>query len=152
MNRLSLGNINLDIPEPKTIESTLQTLMTQHSPAQIVTLNALMFNLTQKNSELFDAVSKASFIIPDSAGIAWAVKSLYSKNITRFAGIKLIDTICSLAEKKGYGIFLLGSRQEVLEGAVKNLLIKYPKLKISGIQDGYYAVNNEADIISLIKS
>jgi N-acetylglucosaminyldiphosphoundecaprenol N-acetyl-beta-D-mannosaminyltransferase len=152
MNRLSLGSINLDIPEPATIESTLQTLMTQNSPAQIVTLNALMFNLTKKNSELFDAVSKASFVIPDSAGIVWAVKFLYSKDIARFAGIKLIDTICSLAEKNGYGIFLLGSRKEVLEQTVNNLLVKYPKLKISGIQDGYFPAIKETEVISIIKN
>ena len=152
MNRLSLGNINLDIPQPEAIEDTLQTLITEHSPAQIVTLNALMFNLTQKNSELFDAVSKASFVIPDSAGIVWAVKTLHSKKINRFAGITLIDTICSLAEKKGYGIFLLGSRKEVLKKTVKNLAIKYPKLKISGIQDGYYSVDKEDEVISVIKN
>jgi N-acetylglucosaminyldiphosphoundecaprenol N-acetyl-beta-D-mannosaminyltransferase len=47
--------------------------------------------------------------------------------------------LLALAERRGFGVFFLGARQDALEKAVANLNAQHPDLKVSGYRNGYFA-------------
>ncbi|MCB4792442.1 MAG: WecB/TagA/CpsF family glycosyltransferase [Elusimicrobia bacterium] len=151
MNRINFGPGCLDITEKEHIEGIIRNLINKNIPAQIVTLNALMYNRAVKDKILSKTIQDAAFVIPDSIGIVWSVHYLFGKKISRFAGIDIIEDICNLSNENGYKIFLLGSKTDILEKASKSLLIKYPDLKISGIHHGYFKKEDEEKVIEEIK-
>ncbi|KKK56248.1 hypothetical protein LCGC14_3066460, partial [marine sediment metagenome] len=55
------------------------------------------------------------------------------------------------AANKGYRLYLLGSRETVVEKAVGNLCQKYPGLRIVGWHDGYFDFNQDSDIVNTIR-
>ena len=56
----------------------------------------------------------------------------------RVAGVDLMRELCDLAERKGYQIYLLGAKAEVVAKAAEALARDYPALRIAGYRDGYF--------------
>ena len=46
--------------------------------------------------------------------------------------------VLELCEKYGYGVYIIGSKQKVLECSIKKYQNKYPRLKLVGFNDGYF--------------
>ncbi len=59
-------------------------------------------------------------------------------------GIEAFNLVMSVAEKNNAGVFIFGSSQASLELAIKNIKIKFPRLKISGHLNGYDFQGNQA--------
>lgn len=68
----------------------------------------------------------------------------------RVTGVDLFEEICKEAEKKKFGIFLLGAGEGVAEEARKKLYKKYPHLKVTGIHAGTPKGKDEAYIRKII--
>ena len=67
------------------------------------------------------------------------------------AGIDLMEKLVELSAKKGYGIFFLGAKQEILDKVVEKYTAKYPGINISGAINGYYSVEEEDSVAKKIK-
>ena len=67
-----------------------------------------------------------------------AAKKLGIEVPERVAGIDLMWKLCDLAEEKGYSVYLLGAKTEVVESAVKALIEQYPQMNVCGYRDGYF--------------
>ncbi|MEA5469807.1 WecB/TagA/CpsF family glycosyltransferase [Spirulina sp. 06S082] len=74
-------------------------------------------------------------VCPDGQPVRWALNFLYQAKLRdRVYGPNLTLLTCEKAAEEGLGIFLYGSRREVLEAFSRNLRSRYPKLKIAGMQ------------------
>jgi len=151
MARISLGPLNLDICDTSAILEKTGEFIRLRIPSQIVTLNALMFNTALRDKACLNAISNASLVVPDSTGIAWAVRFLTGFKTERLAGIDLLNELCGLSARAGHGIFLLGAKPGVAATAALNLAKRYPGLKIAGTRDGYFDRSEEEDIVKLIE-
>jgi N-acetylglucosaminyldiphosphoundecaprenol N-acetyl-beta-D-mannosaminyltransferase len=58
---------------------------------------------------------------------------------TSVPGIDLMHALIALAEREGYGVYILGARREVLETAVRRLRETHPRLRIAGYRDGFFS-------------
>lgn len=61
-----------------------------------------------------------------------------------------IYDVCTIANQKRAGIYLLGAEINVLEKTKANLLKSYPSLKISGSHHGYFTSQESSTIVQLI--
>ncbi|MBN1621638.1 MAG: WecB/TagA/CpsF family glycosyltransferase [Endomicrobiales bacterium] len=152
MSRIPLGPIGLDILEIGSIRNRITEIVNNKAPSQVITLNSLMFNFIYHDPHLLKIASGSALVIPDSVGIVLAARFLLGRKISRIPGIDLIEHLCSLSQDQGYRLFLLGSKQNVIERAKEKLLLKYPSLNIVGTHHGYFSSRGEADIINNIKS
>ena len=55
----------------------------------------------------------------------------------RVPGSELMPKLCELAARKGYGVFLFGSKEEVNQESAEKLVQRYPGLRIAGRANGY---------------
>ncbi|MDD3031707.1 MAG: WecB/TagA/CpsF family glycosyltransferase, partial [Atribacterota bacterium] len=99
-------------------------------------------------------------VTPDGSGLLWATATLENPLIERITGIDLINRICQSSVEKGYRLFLLGAKEDIINKAVVNLEKKYPGINIVGFHHGYFKQEgytgnqyekNEKDIIREIK-
>jgi N-acetylglucosaminyldiphosphoundecaprenol N-acetyl-beta-D-mannosaminyltransferase len=59
--------------------------------------------------------------------------------------------VLARAAQKGYGVFLLGARAEILQRAVERLPIQFPGLRIVGSHHGYFTPAQEMQIAEAIR-
>jgi N-acetylglucosaminyldiphosphoundecaprenol N-acetyl-beta-D-mannosaminyltransferase len=89
-------------------------------------------SLSVKDKQLKIALNNAWMVLPDGMSVVWAIRILGYKYQNRVYGPDLMLKLCSLANDKGYRIFLLGSTPKTLQRLKQNLLIQFPKLIIAG--------------------
>ena len=133
-------------------ELILYQKLTSGFTGQIVTLNSLMFYTAYYHPELWNIISQAALVLPDSWGICWAIKKLCGVKVQRYPGIDFIDFLCRLARERQWRMFLLGSEMPIIELAAKKLKEQYPGLIISGFHHGYFPPEKTEDIVREIKN
>ena len=88
--------------------------------------------LYDESPEFRQAYHEAAMVLVDGMYIVWAGR-LFGKPIkAKISGSDLIYWLSEYAAQKGYSIFLLGAREGIADKAAKNLVEKYPGLKIAG--------------------
>jgi N-acetylglucosaminyldiphosphoundecaprenol N-acetyl-beta-D-mannosaminyltransferase len=136
------------------IESYLDicNLVESTVPLMIITLNSEMVGLATGDYEFDKAVAAASLIVPDGIGIVMASRLLGTPLQSRICGIDLGERMFEIATHKSFNVYLLGATQEVIERACKNLVFRFPGLKIVGAHHGYFDSAEERQILNEIQS
>lgn len=112
----------------------------------------VLYNGLQDNVLYNNFNRKNSIIIPDGVGVVYTSKLLKQPVKEKIAGIEVMEGIISYCEKNNEGIFLLGADQTVVENCCLRLLEKYPNLKITGIHNGYFDIDNCEPLIETINA
>lgn len=105
----------------------------------VVTLNPEMLMQGDSNRALGDVLRTADVVIPDGAGVVWALNR-YQKEIafTRAPGIELAEGLLTQAAEHGWSVALIGAAPEIHEQAIANLLIRFKGLNIAYSHHGFF--------------
>lgn len=74
----------------------------------------------------------------DGASMVMAAEALGVRVPERVAGVDLMYELCAAAAERGYKIYLLGAKAEVVQEAKRVLEASYPGIDIVGARDGYF--------------
>jgi len=87
------------------------------------------------NPFLKTKINQFDIVAPDGQPVRWALNRLHQTNLSdRVYGPELMLRLCRQAEQKGIGVYLYGSRSDVLERLKHNLLHQFPALRIVGAE------------------
>jgi N-acetylglucosaminyldiphosphoundecaprenol N-acetyl-beta-D-mannosaminyltransferase len=103
-----------------------------------------------KNKQYADVVNSADIIYPDGWGPVLVSRLLKERLGTRATAGDFIDELLENIQNKRLSIYLLGSRAKLIKKTVGVIKRKYPKIKISGYQHGYFTKNSESKIVDEI--
>lgn len=146
----------MDIPmHPWTMTETVTEIayrLESNKLTQHAVINVAKFVNMQGDEELRDAVLECDVINIDGMGIVWGGRFLGLDIPERVAGIDLFFELLELAVRRTEPVFFLGSRPEVVEKAVKNLRVRYPRLKIVGWHHGYFWCDEQSVVSKIRKS
>ena len=98
----------------------------------VVTLNAEISMMTQRDPAIATVIKQADLIIPDGAGVVFHLK-LKGKKQARFPGIELAEAMLA---KNNWQVAFFGGAPGVAEQAKEKWLRHYPQLQIT-TQHGY---------------
>jgi N-acetylglucosaminyldiphosphoundecaprenol N-acetyl-beta-D-mannosaminyltransferase len=120
-------------------------------------VNAYGGNLSFEDKDFTKALKEADFLLNDGIGVdmaAWFQGRKFEENLN---GSDLIDEgeFLKICAAKGFTVFILGAKQEVLDLAVANYLKEYPGLQIVGSHHGYfnhYGDDQSLPVVELINS
>jgi len=112
----------------------------------VVTLNAEMVVTSQKDTDLDRIVRHADLIVPDGAGVVFALR-LKGAAVNRLPGIELAHGALARAARSGQPVALMGGRAEVMDKLVEVLPTQHPGLKISAYQNGYFDADEETAVV-----
>ncbi|MFR4998719.1 MAG: WecB/TagA/CpsF family glycosyltransferase [Clostridium paraputrificum] len=95
--------------------------------------------------------SEYSIIIPDGVGTVIASKIVKEPVEEKIAGIEVMHEMLLKCAREGKGVYLLGAQEEVLQECRKNLEKTIEGLKIVGLHNGFFDLDNCNDIVDDIK-
>lgn len=122
------------------------------SGAQHMAVNAAKIVAMRRDSALRELVDGCDLVTADGQAVVWASRLLGDPLPTRVAGIDLMLELLALAERRGYRVYFLGARADVLARAIVRLREHHPHLEIAGCRDGYFSEDEEPAVATSIRA
>ncbi len=150
--RITILNTLIDVLNVQETIDLVEEYVKKKEPLHLMGVNADKINELNENERLKQIVNSCGIINADGASVIKASKYLGKPLPERVAGIDLMQSLVTLSEKKGYSVYLLGAKQEVVEKTADVLKRDYPKLNLVGIHNGYFKEQDWPQISSEIKT
>jgi N-acetylglucosaminyldiphosphoundecaprenol N-acetyl-beta-D-mannosaminyltransferase len=122
-------------------------LYTQH-----MAINAAKLVAMHDDPKLSEIIDGCGLVNADGQSVVWASRLLGDPLPERVAGIDLMDALLELAERRGYSVYFLGARSDVLQQAVARLRERYPQLHVAGARDGYFTDDEAPGVCKTIRA
>lgn len=134
--------------------SLIEDFIREGIPHQVVTVNPEFVVAAQGDEEFRRILNAADLALPDGIGLIWASRLLSRGRPLRerVAGSDLVPKIAALATERGYRLFLLGAAPGVAKEAAQRLCQWNPGLTIAGTYAGSPAVEEEGEIVALVRA
>ncbi len=142
--RIYVAGIPVDNVDRKEALGTIEKFLKEGKPHFAVAINPEKILKAHRDGELTSILKNSDLNFVDGIGVIWASKIFYGERFKeRVPGIDLFLNVLHLAEEKGFSVFLLGSKEKIVQSAVKNLEEKHSRLRIAGFHNGYFSDENE---------
>jgi N-acetylglucosaminyldiphosphoundecaprenol N-acetyl-beta-D-mannosaminyltransferase len=105
---------------------------------QHVAINAAKLVALHDDAGIRDLVNRCELVTADGQAVKWASRLLGDPVPERVTGIDLMDALFGRAEERGWRVYVLGARHEVLTAALRRIRAQHPSLRIVGWRDGYF--------------
>ena len=149
--RITILNTKIDCLSTQETISLVEEYIQKKIPLHLMGVNADKINEVNRNEQMKKIVNSCGVINADGASVVLAGKFLNKRVPERVAGVDLMQSLVSLAEEKGYSIYLLGAKEEVVQKTGEVLKGKHPRLHIAGIHNGYFKEDEWPAISALLK-
>ncbi len=120
-------------------------------PHQHVVVNVDKLVKANYDENLKNIINECDLISADGMPVVWASKLLRMPLKERVAGVDLFENLMARAASKGWRVFLLGAKEEVVSAVNRTYKVKYPSLVIAGYRNGYWTTEEEANVVSQIR-
>ena len=149
--RITILNTTIDVLSVQETINLVEEYVRQKEPLHLMGVNADKINELNENERLKQIVNSCGIINADGASVIKASKYLGKPLPERVAGIDLMQSLVKISEEKGYSVYLLGAKQEVVEKTATVLKEQYPKLKLVGFHNGYFKEEDWPSISAELK-
>ncbi|KFC63132.1 WecB/TagA/CpsF family glycosyltransferase [Massilia sp. LC238] len=129
-----------------TMEETLgkvEGFIQSGLPHQHVVVNVDKLVKASRDPELRQIINDCALVNVDGMPVVWASRLLGKPLKERVAGVDLFEALMRRAGEKGWRVFLLGAREEVVSKVAETYTRKYPALKLAGYRNGYWKGEEE---------
>lgn len=147
-NRTNICGFEVDRISLDDFVHYIDDAIPHHRSCHIVLVNAAKIVKARFDRELAHIIRTADFVGADGVPIVWASKLFGAPLPGRVNGTDLMERLIDLAARRGYRLYLLGAKQEIITKAVDNLMLKYADLQIAGYRNGYFR-NEEEEIAAV---
>jgi N-acetylglucosaminyldiphosphoundecaprenol N-acetyl-beta-D-mannosaminyltransferase len=150
-NRIAVLNLMIDVVTMKEAVATVKQFIMQKKPHLIVTPNAEMIMMANKDKKLAHIINNADLVVPDGAGVVWAAR--YQGNLMpeRVAGYDLVQCLLREAVSEKYRIYMFGGAPGVADKARTIAEDRFPGVEIVGTRNGFFNKQEEVEILNEIK-
>jgi N-acetylglucosaminyldiphosphoundecaprenol N-acetyl-beta-D-mannosaminyltransferase len=139
-----------------TMEETLckvEGFIQSGRPHQHVVVNVDKLVKASRDQELRRIINECALVNVDGMPVVWASRLLGKPLKERVAGVDLFEALMRRAGEKGWRVFLLGAREEVVSAVRDTYQRKYPALRICGYRNGYWkGEQEEAAVVEQIRA
>jgi N-acetylglucosaminyldiphosphoundecaprenol N-acetyl-beta-D-mannosaminyltransferase len=116
-----------------------------------VAINAAKLVALQHDDRLREIVNGCELATADGQAVVWASRLLHDPVPERATGIDLMEALFGLAEERGWHVYILGARSDVLRTAVQRIRDRHLRLRIVGYRDGYFEALDETAVAESIR-
>jgi N-acetylglucosaminyldiphosphoundecaprenol N-acetyl-beta-D-mannosaminyltransferase len=132
-----------------TIEQ-IEDFIASKRPHYVAMINVAKLIKMRSDKELEQSVLRADIIGADGVPLVWLSRLFGTPLPGRVNGTDLMYKLLERANVKGYSIFFLGAKQEVLQKVVEIVRTQYPSVRIAGFHHGYFSDAEETAIVHKI--
>jgi N-acetylglucosaminyldiphosphoundecaprenol N-acetyl-beta-D-mannosaminyltransferase len=129
----------------------IEEIIAARRPSQHLAISATNVVAVHDDPRLRRIMHECAIVSADGQGIVWASRLLGDPLPERVNAADLMEALFPVAEARGYRVYVLGARQEVLERAISNLRRQFPKLEIAGYRNGYFGSEDDAEVVEHVR-
>lgn len=118
----------------------------------VVTADASMLVIAQRDARLRAILDRADLITPDSAGVLWAAKKQGRQLAGRVSGVEIVEQLCARSAEKGYRLYFLGAGPGIARQAAERMRAKYPGAQVVGVRHGYFSAEETDQVLEEIRA
>ena len=111
-------------------------------------VNAGKLVLAQDDVDLRQALEAAAIVNADGQSVVWASRVLGEPLPERVAGIDFMDHLLARAAQRGWPVYFLGARDQVVRAVVEAETRRHPGLIVAGARNGYWTTEEESAVVS----
>jgi N-acetylglucosaminyldiphosphoundecaprenol N-acetyl-beta-D-mannosaminyltransferase len=120
------------------------------TPHQHVVVNVDKIVKAQHDPGLRDIINQCALVNADGMPVVWASRLLGKPLKERVAGVDLFDALMVRAAHKGWKVYLLGAKQDVVQDVKHIYQQRLPGIEIVGCRDGYWPHDEDAAVAAEI--
>lgn len=120
------------------------------APATHASINAAKLVRIQEDADLCAALWDSDLVTADGQPVVWVARLFGRRLRERVAGIDLMEALLAHGDARGWSVFLLGARPDVVTEVAATLSARHPGLEIVGARDGYFGADEEDEIVAEI--
>ena len=139
---------NLDMEESLAV---VEGFIRSGRPHQHVVVNVDKIVKASRDPGLRRIINDCDLINADGMPVVWASRLLGKPLKERVTGVDLFEALMARAAQKGWRVFLLGAREEVVSGVARLYPARYPGLTIAGYRNGYWSQAEEEEVVASLK-
>ncbi|WP_073589108.1 WecB/TagA/CpsF family glycosyltransferase [Anaerocolumna xylanovorans] len=136
--RIVILDTNIDALTARETVDVVEQYVIKKEPLHLMGVNADKINMLNENKRLKEIVNGCGVINADGISVILAGRFLGKALPERVAGIDLMQDLIDLCAKRGYKIYLLGAKEEIVKRVAEILKEKYKGLNIVGFHNGYF--------------
>ncbi|HEV2472115.1 MAG TPA: WecB/TagA/CpsF family glycosyltransferase, partial [Chthonomonadales bacterium] len=122
----------VDVMNADQVLARLEQFVDQGRFHQVATANSDFLINARHDPELQHILDTADLVIADGMPVVWAARIFRNPLPERVTGADIVPRLAALAERRRFGMYLLGGKPEVTAGAAGALAQAYPALRIVG--------------------
>lgn len=147
-DRITLMGCEVDNLSMEETLHKVEDFIQSGQPHQHVVVNVDKLVKANRDQDLRRIINECALVNVDGMPVVWASRLLGKPLKERVAGVDLFEALMRRAAERGWRVFLLGAREEVV-GAVRDTYQrKYPKLVIAGCRNGYWNGEQEEEAVA----
>lgn len=129
----------------------IESFIDSGQPHQHVVINADKVVRAHHDPEFRSIINRCDLINADGMPVVWASKLLRRPLKERVTGVDLFYELVASAARKGWRVYFLGARQEIVSATVESLKAMHPSLIVAGSRHGYWQKDDEAAVVEQIR-
>ncbi len=146
-------NVRVDNLTSDMALQRVEELVTQSKKnSRVFFTNVHSIHLSRKDPDLRAAINGADMVLPDGSGLMIAGRLLGKPIRENLNGTDFTPKVCEMAEARGWSVYLLGAKEEVVERCYENLQQRFPGLRLKGYHHGYFNEREEQSVIAEINN
>lgn len=150
MKRISICDIPVDVISMKESLDLIENSIVKRQYLHHVVINAAKIVNAQHDPALKASIVNCDLINADGQAVVWASRILNRALPERVAGIDLMEMLVKRASLRGFRIFLLGAREEIVRKVARKYQVLYGSGIIAGFRNGYFRSDEEESVASEI--
>lgn len=150
--KLNILGIPIDKVSMGEALAVFELLLEMERVSFIATPNSEIVMNASKDAKLANLIKSADLVIPDGIGLVYASKLLKQPLKERVTGIDFAQAALYLVAERGNRVFFLGGKPGIAQKAAEKKMQEMPKLKVVGVENGFFAEEDEADIVKKINA
>ena len=138
MPKIDILGVHVDVIDREGLHREIEESINRHEKKVMAYVNVHAMNIAQRDWKFREFLNRSSVVYCDGEGVRLGARILGYRLPPRIVLTYWIWELCSLMEKDGYTMYLLGSTEQALQKATANLKSKFPRLVIAGWHHGYF--------------
>lgn len=135
----------------EAVEHAIEWCRGDRQPHTVITANAAILVMMQKDPDLAEACRAGDLIVPDGVPVVWASRMVGRPLRARVAGVDLMAQLLVAASAHRLRVFFLGGKQEVVTRLVDLCAERYEGLVVAGYRNGYFDETDHPQVIEEIR-
>lgn len=146
MKRIELMGCPMDVARMGETVTVIDDAVAAGRFTQHVVVNVAKLVNMRKDPELDASVRECDIINIDGMGVVLGARMLGHDVPERVAGVDLFHALLAMSAQRGYSVYLLGAKDEVVAETARRVQQQYPGLKLAGYHHGYFWDDEEATV------